>query len=108
MTGHLDWVNTVSWSPDGTRLASGSDDKTVKVWDPATGQQLCQLRCDSTVQSVLLLANSTLVTGDLHRHAGTGVSASAIMMFFVTQSSNLSICREFVANRVSLSTPPKI
>ena len=30
-------VNAVAWSPDGTRIASGSGDNTVQVWDAATG-----------------------------------------------------------------------
>ncbi|WP_257263326.1 F-box/WD40 repeat-containing protein [Endozoicomonas sp. ONNA2] len=32
LNGHTDWVNSVTPLADG-RLASGSDDKTVKVWD---------------------------------------------------------------------------
>jgi len=31
-TGHADSVNGVAWSPDGTRLASASIDKTAQVW----------------------------------------------------------------------------
>jgi len=38
-TGHSERVSTVSWSPDGRRLASGSADKTVQVWDSITGQR---------------------------------------------------------------------
>jgi WD40 repeat protein len=30
----------VAWSPDSTRLLSGSDDNTAKVWDTATGRCL--------------------------------------------------------------------
>jgi WD40 repeat protein len=30
-------VNSVVFSADGQRIASGSDDKTVKIWDAATG-----------------------------------------------------------------------
>jgi WD40 repeat protein len=30
--GHLTEVESVSWSPDGRRSASGSDDTTVQVW----------------------------------------------------------------------------
>jgi WD40 repeat protein len=34
----------VAWSPDGKRLATGSNDGTAKVWDAATGQELLTLR----------------------------------------------------------------
>lgn len=32
MTGHSDSVNSVSFSPDGEIIASGSSDKTIKLW----------------------------------------------------------------------------
>ena len=38
LIGHTDWVRSVAFSPDGTLLASGSDDRTIRLWSPATGE----------------------------------------------------------------------
>lgn len=38
--GHMKLVNGVTWSPDGTRIASASDDTTVQVWNATTGALL--------------------------------------------------------------------
>ena len=35
---HDSWVRGVAFSPDGTRIATASGDKTARVWDSATGQ----------------------------------------------------------------------
>jgi WD40 repeat protein len=37
-SGHYGWVLSVAWSPDGTHLASGSADETVRIWDTDTGE----------------------------------------------------------------------
>jgi THO complex subunit 3 len=34
LSGHKDSVRTVAWNLTGTRLASGSNDKTIRVWNP--------------------------------------------------------------------------
>lgn len=41
---HSDFVQSLAWSPDGIRIASASNDKTVKLWDPRTGQTLLTYR----------------------------------------------------------------
>ena len=30
---HSDWIRSVAFSPDGTKIVSGSDDNSIKVWD---------------------------------------------------------------------------
>ena len=40
LKGHTDPVESVAISADGKRIVSGSDNKTSKVWDAATGQEI--------------------------------------------------------------------
>jgi WD40 repeat protein len=54
LKGHAAGVSSVAWSPDGKRLATGSKDKTAKLWDVTTGQELLTLK--SHTDSVLSVA----------------------------------------------------
>jgi len=40
LTGHTTAVFGVAFSPDGQTLASGCYDKTIKLWNLATGKEL--------------------------------------------------------------------
>ena len=44
LTGHLNPVETVTFSPDGTMLASGAWHGGVKLWGIATGEEITHLR----------------------------------------------------------------
>ena len=43
LRGHTRGVNSVSFSPDGSRIVSGSADYTVRVWDSQSGAELMRL-----------------------------------------------------------------
>jgi len=44
LKGHIDYVNCVTFSPDGTLLATASHDRTVRLWRVADGSLLRTLR----------------------------------------------------------------
>jgi WD40 repeat protein len=54
LKGHMAFVSSVAYSPDGKTLASGSADTTIKLWDVATGKEQATLKghTDNTVTSV--------------------------------------------------------
>jgi WD40 repeat protein len=43
LRGHADEVSRLAFSPDGRRLVSASRDRTIKIWDAATGRELHSL-----------------------------------------------------------------
>ena len=40
LQGHTNWVRTAQFSPDNRLIASGSDDKTVRIWDTDKRQEI--------------------------------------------------------------------
>jgi len=44
LSGHEDIIWSMSYSPDGTRIVSGGEDKTVRVWNAITGTEIMTLR----------------------------------------------------------------
>ena len=65
LEGHTGGVRSVSFSPDGKTLATGSDDSTARLWDVGSGQLTATLEGHTGgVNSVSFSpAGKTLATG---------------------------------------------
>ena len=69
LIGHRSDVWSVSFSPDGTKIVSGSDDKSIRVWDATSGTQIHQLDGHSSgVTSVSFSPDGTkIVSGSFDK-----------------------------------------
>jgi WD40 repeat protein/serine/threonine protein kinase len=67
LTGHTSQISSLSFSPDGRRLASASYDRTMKVWDVASGQELLTIQQPDFVISLTFSRDgSMLVSASLN------------------------------------------
>ncbi|MFB8790404.1 MAG: protein kinase [Potamolinea sp.] len=55
ITGHSSFVNYAIISPDGQTLASASADKTIKIWNLTTGQEIRTLQGHSSFINYLII-----------------------------------------------------
>ena len=62
LKGHASTVRAVGFSPTGKTVVSGSDDKSVKLWDAQTGRLIRTLRGHTAlIDSVVFNSSGTLV-----------------------------------------------
>ena len=91
LEGHSDWVSSVAFSHDSTRLASGSVDGTVKIWDVSSGACLQTLEGHSdSVSSVAFSHDSTrLASGSDDTTVNQGLALSSDRIWITYNSENL-------------------
>src|SRR5665647_355733 len=69
LTGHSSTVCAVAVTPDGTRAVSASVDKTLRVWDLASGETLRTLEGHSAlVSAVAVTPDGTRAVSASHDH----------------------------------------
>ncbi|KAG6816427.1 hypothetical protein H0H93_008081 [Arthromyces matolae] len=69
MEGHTDGVTSVAFSSDGSCIVSGSYDRSVRVWDTSTGQELEVLEghTDGVTSVALSSDGSRIVSGSVDK-----------------------------------------
>ncbi|MCI0696828.1 hypothetical protein L0337_33090 [candidate division KSB1 bacterium] len=102
LSGHTAAVNDVTFSPNGARLATVSDDKTAKVWDAASGQELL------TFSGHILTVNRVAFSPDGRRLATASddktVRVNALIIEYlialaqkrVTRALTVEECRQYL------------
>ena len=48
LVGHSAPTTSVAYQPDGKRIATAANDRTIRLWDTTTGRQVTALKVDST------------------------------------------------------------
>jgi WD40 repeat protein len=57
LSGHADWVTSVAFSADGSKVVSGSFEKTVKIWSADSGEVLQTLSDEIDMKHTCILCS---------------------------------------------------
>ena len=83
LVGHLKDVRAVAYLPDG-RLVSGGSDRTVRVWNTATGESVRTIRASTPVYAVAAAPDGrTLAYAG--RHSGADAAVVPIQTFLLAE-----------------------
>ena len=63
LCGHEGGVRSASFSPDGTRILTGSDDRTARIWNAANGHEITRIVLDAAV-TALAVHDGDIALGD--------------------------------------------
>ena len=61
LSGHTEGVMSVAFSGDGSKVVSGSDDRTVKIWDANNGEVIQTLSGDVDIRHMYVLFNCNTI-----------------------------------------------
>jgi WD40 repeat protein len=103
--GHEEQVYSVAVSPDGSRIASGAADGTVRVWDPTTQNTVQTLSVDGHwVRSVAFSPDGQQLAAGTFPPYGVPAGASTVRLWDLGSGRTLhTLAHEGLVNSVAFS-----
>jgi len=90
LTGHSKNVYSVAWSPDGTKIVSGSQDGTIKIWNAITGVNIKTFTGQSDVYSVDWSPNGKdIVSGSRDGTIGIWNATTGVNLRIINATENV-------------------
>ncbi len=71
LSRHSGQVLSIAFSPDGSRIASGGNDRTLRLWDVKTGKNTQTLRVQADVSSLAFSPDGTRIVSGTADYTGT-------------------------------------
>ena len=104
LEGHVGPVNSVAFSSDGKILATGGEDRTVKLWDVTTKQNITTLEHRDTVFSVVFSHDGTTLASGAGSTAELWDIATETSIATLEGHGNTVFSVAFSSDEVTLAT----
>lgn len=87
LIGHELPIHKISWSPDGSLIATKSVNNTLKIWNPDDGSLKWSIDFERPVRTILWHPQGDRIVVILHRPSGVPISESHIILKIVDVAS---------------------
>ncbi|KAG8689159.1 hypothetical protein FRC09_012539 [Ceratobasidium sp. 395] len=112
LRGHTDSIICLVFSPDCSRIVTGSSDKTLRLWDTETGQMIHRLEAQDDVNAAVFSPDGTQIAAiagnSLHRldsRTGTPIHAPLTLSHDATHKIHTIVYSPDQSRIISLSRP---
>lgn len=104
LTGHTDKVTVITFDPQGSILASGGDDKLIKLWDVKTGKELKALGANNSwIYSLAFSPDGKYLAGGTYNSVGIWeVESGKLMRTFDVAAGPYSLVFDARGSRLAV------
>lgn len=103
LRGHSDVINRLSWSPDGTLLATPSNDGTIKIWNIYKDELISSVHFSGSVRNAAWSPNSKHIATVDNYNFMQIFDIKTFKIFKSFQLENYSVCIEWFSDSLIAS-----